>query len=165
MKRFSGFLILAFGLLALILFMSSALDDYFIPSINLKNMGEVPPRNVVLYQKEGSFVINKNGSVNFYEPALLYCVSKTGTPFSIGNLVSDSNGVLNTVEVNGYLEMKGKKLDCGFKSMSDRPVAYSVFLSLDSSGLMVFGVMFSVFFLLLIMSLGFTLMCLGKLSE
>lgn len=164
MNRFVAFLCVVFSTMALIFLASIFTDDYYVSSINGKALGEVPSRKVVLYEKEGTFVIKENGSVNFYEPTLLRCTSRTQQPFSLGELVSDSAGELKTVEVSGYMEMKGKTVDCGFKSLTERPVAYSIFMGQVASALMYFGILCSIIFLILMMSVSVALLVNGRLK-
>jgi len=153
-KRILWFSLAIFVILVGIIITASWTDPYFISRINGTEDGQVPQRTVVMYGSEGDFVVRENGSLSFTQPTFLACESANKKPFSVGELVSDSEGVLHTTEVKGYLAVKGPKLDCSFKSVDGQPVAYSVFFGRDLSGLLIVSI--------LCLSIGsLVLMCVG----
>ncbi len=163
-NRTFGFFSMVFAAVIFLLLVSASSDPYFISSINGNKSGEVPPRDVVIYQYEGDLVIRKNGSINIYEPAQLYCVSKSGSLFSVGSHVSDSVGVMHTIETSGYLELKGSRVDCHIKSMTEKPFSYSTFYSYQVSGLIIMGIMFSIFYLVILFIVGIVMLLAGSLD-
>ena len=153
-KRIGWFSLAIFAILVGIIITAAWVDPYFISRINGASQGHIPQRTVVMYGSEGDFVVRENGSLNFTQPTFLACESANKKPFSVGELVSDAEGILHTTEVNGYLAVKGPRLNCSFRSVSGEAVAYSVFFG-D-------GLSFALILSILCLSVGsVVLMCVG----
>jgi len=165
MTRFLGFLKAIVACAILLLLISSTFDPYFSSRINGSKSGEVPLNDIVFYRHEDDQVIRNNGSIILYEPAELYCVSRSGSSFKLGELASDSMGVLPKVEAYGFLELQGSSVDCHIKTLSDQPVPYSIADSYKMSSVIALGIFLSIFALALVMAIGIAELIVGNTKK